>query len=124
MIAKLYFSVLSWLKMKEKGYEIGLCLHYELLVSNNLLLSDAFCTDFASGTIRSRKSCSGAPYVYLSKIGRSQVFEHVSRSSSKAIGIKERTLSGPIAITAAPMHSATCRWHKFNENYNLRSTQI
>jgi len=97
-------------EIKEKIYEIGFCvLLDELFVSSYLPLLDAFCTDFASGTICSRKNCSGAPYVYLSRIGRSQVFEHVKRFSSKAIGSNESTLSGPIAITAAPMHSSTCR---------------
>jgi len=92
--------------MKGKEYEIELCVQLnKLFASSNLPLSDAFCTDFARGTICSRKSCSGAPYVYLSKIGRSQEFEHVNRSSSKAIGTNERTLYGPIATTAAPMHS-------------------
>ena len=77
-----------------------------LFVSSYLPLFDTLCTDFASGTICPRKYCSGAPYVYLSRIGRSQVLEHVKRFSSKVIGSNESTLLGPIAITTDPMHSS------------------
>jgi len=72
-------------------------------------VTEAFSTDFATGRIWSRNNSKRVPYIYLSKMGRSQVFEHVNLSSSKAIGINKNILSGPIAITAAPMHSSTCR---------------
>lgn len=72
-------------------------------------LSQAFCKESARGTICSIKKCNDDPTTYFFSIGMSQVFEQVNFSLSRDMGISESTFSGPIAITAAPIHSWSCR---------------
>lgn len=84
---------------------------------------DFFRTSSTNPNIDLVKKLKRAPTVYCFKIGNSQTLASDKSSASNLSGRRLKKISGPMAPSADPTHSCSCRMTKISTQKNPISNQ-